>query len=83
MHSRGSEMALSIRANKIPSNAFKIHDIVFEKIEEGKKGKGLLVTGSRDPYYATLKFALQISVEKLQSLLDLSYLRGRVGTQMK
>ena len=41
------------RANAIPSKAFKFENLVSEKIEESKKRKRPLVTGSRDPYCAT------------------------------
>ena len=66
-------------ANAIPSKEFKFQDLTFEKIEEGKKRKRPLVTGSRDLYCAAPQFALQTSADALQGLVGKLRLAGKAS----
>ena len=75
----GQKWNVPSRANAIPSKAFKFEDLVFEKIEESKKRKRPLVTGSRDPYCATPQFALQTSADELKGLVERLRLTGKAS----
>ena len=75
----GQKWNVPSRANAIPSKASKFEDLVFEKIEESKKRKRPLVTGSRDPYCATPQFASQTSADELQGLVERLRLAGKAS----